>query len=200
MLKGGHKVSSILLKGAQFIILAADVNDTMEDRIFGLDIQLIVDTVILACAVFVLFTLLSYLLFNPARKLLRARQDRIREELEFSAKEKADAIEFKNEYNAKLKAVDKEVDVILSDARKKALKRENEIVEEAKVEAGRIITRAAKEAELEKNKVKDEVKKEMIEVAAFMAGKIIEENIDEIKQTQLIENALSEMGDETWQS
>ena len=200
MLKGGQMVSSILLKGTQVITLAAEVNDSMKDRIFGLDMQMIVDTVILACAVLVLFFLLSYLLFNPARNLMQARQDRIREEMEFSAKEKAEAIEFKNEYDARLKAVDKEVDVILSEARKKALKRESEIVEEAKIEANRIIEQANREAELEKNKVKDEVKTEIIQVAAFMAGKIINESIDEKKQTQLIEEALSEMGDETWQS
>jgi F-type H+-transporting ATPase subunit b len=32
-----------------------------------------------------------------------------------------------------------------------------------------------------------------------MAGKIIASNMDEAKQTQLVEEALNEMGDNTWQ-
>ena len=47
------------------------------ERLFNLDAQLLFDTVLLAVAVFFLFMLMSYLLFNPARKLLKDRQDRI---------------------------------------------------------------------------------------------------------------------------
>ena len=74
------------------------------------------------------------------------------------------------------------------------------IVDEAKQEANRILDRANREVELEKNKVKDEVKQEMISVAAAMAGKVIEVSLDEDKQSQLIEDTLKEMGDETWLS
>lgn len=39
-------------------------------RLFDLDFQLLHDSILLAIAVFVLFLLLSYLLFNPVKKLL----------------------------------------------------------------------------------------------------------------------------------
>ena len=73
-------------------------------------------------------------------------------------------------------------------------------MDEAKQEANRILDRANREVELEKNKVKDEVKQEMISVAAAMAGKVIEVSLDEDKQAQLIADTLEEMGDETWLS
>ena len=44
------------------------------------------------------------------------------------------------------------------------------------------------------------MKQEMISVAAAMAGKVIEVSLDEDKQSQLIEDTLKEMGDETWLS
>lgn len=47
----------------------------MGDKIFGLDPQLLVDTGITMIAMLVLFILLSYLLFNPARKLIQKRKD-----------------------------------------------------------------------------------------------------------------------------
>ena len=169
------------------------------DRIFGLDGQLLNDVVINLVVIFLLFLGMSYLLFNPARKLMQARQDKIKDEMDYSAKEKADAIQLKKEYTAKLKGADSEVEGILSEARKRAIKQEGVIVEEAKVEASRIIAQANKEAELEKNRVKDEVKQEIINVASVMASRFVEESMDAEKQSKLIDETLNEMGEGTWQ-
>ena len=170
------------------------------DRLFGLDLQLVADLAIELIAVFVLFTAMSNLLFNPAREFLKKRQEKIKGEMEFAAKEKEDAIALKAEYTAKLNDVQKEAEEILSETRKKALKKENEILDEAKAEATRIRYRATKEVELEKNKVKDEVKQEMISVASIMAGKFVAASMTEKQQAQLIEDTLKEMGDKTWQN
>ena len=170
------------------------------DRIFGLDAQLFADVTITLISIFVLFMLLSYLLFNPARELLRKRQAKVQADLDAAAQEKEDALQFKAEYMAKVEAADKEVDEILSEGRKKAMKREAEIITEAQEEAVRITQRANREIELEKNKMKDEVKKEMISVASMMAGKFIAESMDEKKQAQLVDEALNEIGDDTWRN
>ena len=172
----------------------------LSNRIFGLDPQLLADVIILALAVGFLFFLMSYLLFNPARELLKKRQDKIREEMETAKNDMAQASRMKEEYDAKLAAADKDVDAILSEGRKKALARENEIVAEAKEEAARVMERAEREIELEKSKVKDEVKQEMIGVARELAGKFVAGSLDEAAQAKLIDEALNEMGENTWQS
>jgi len=169
-------------------------------RIFGLDAQLIFDAIVFMCAMFVLFTILTYLLFKPARELLNKRQEKIDGDLQSAESEKNKAEKLKEKYDAKLKQADKESEQILSETRKKALERENKIIEDAKQEATKIIERANKEAELEKSKMKDDVKKEMISVASIMAGKFVAESIDEKKQESLIDETLKEMGDSTWQS
>lgn len=110
------------------------------ERLFNLDAQLLFDACTLAIAMFVLFTLLSYLLFEPVRKMLDERKRRVKEEQDTAKKERADAVVFKEEYETKLKEVDKEAQVILSEARKKAMKTESQIVAEAKEEAARIIS------------------------------------------------------------
>lgn len=179
--------------------VALDGN-ALGDYIFGLDPELLVESAITILAMMALFLFLSYLLFNPARDLLARRQEGIRQQMETAAKEKQDAESFKSEYDAKLKNVDKEAEEILSEARKKALKKEAEIVSEAKEEAARILDRANREVDLEKEKVKDEVKQEIISVATVMAGKIVATSLDEGKQSQLIADTLEEMGDETWLS
>ena len=154
-------------------------------RLFGLDFQLLHDVVLMALAVFFLFLFMSKMLFEPARKLLNDRKNRIA---------------LKAEYDAKLKEVDKEAEQILSEARKTAQKNAARIESDAKEEAARIIKRANEEAELSKKRAMDEVKQEMITVASMMAAKVVAANIDATVQDTLVEETLKEMGDSTWQS
>jgi len=151
-------------------------------------------------AVVTLFFFMGYFLFNPARKVLSDRQERIRNDIETAAKDKEEALALKEEYEARLKEIDKEAEEILSEARKKALANENRIVAEAKEEAARIIARANTEAELEKKKVCDDVKKEIVAVASVMAGKVVSASIDTTVSDRLIDETLREMGENTWLS
>ena len=173
-------------------------------RLFNLDFQLLHDTVLLAIAIFFLFLALSYLLFNPVRKMLKDRQEKIATDIDTALADKKDAAALKAEYEAKLKNIDKEAEQILSEARQKALKNEArivaKIVDEAKEEAARIIQRANEEAELSKKRAMDEVKQEMITVASMMAAKVVAANIDATVQDTLVEETLKEMGESTWQS
>ena len=159
-------------------------------RLFNLDFQLLHDTVLLAIAVFFLFLAMSYLLFNPVRKMLKDRQNKIATDIDTALAE----------YEAKLKNIDKEAEQILSEARQKALKNEARIVDEAKEEAARIIQRANEEAELSKKRAMDEVKQEMISVASLMAAKVVSANMNTAIQDSLVEETLKEMGESTWQS
>ena len=170
------------------------------DRMFGLDWQLLADSVLTLIAVFVLFLLMSYFLFNPARKMLNDRKQKIKGELDEARISLEDANSLKAEYESKLKDVNKEAENILSDARRRALENENRIIAEAKEEAARIMERARTEAELEKQKLTDDVKKEIISVASLMAGKVVAASIDTKVQDQLIEETLKEMGENTWLS
>ena len=181
-------------------VIQVALSSGLGDYIFGLDPQLLVDSAITILAMFFVFLLLSYLLFNPARNLMEKRQEGIREQMETAAREKQDAIQVKAEYDEKIKNVQKETDEILSEARKKALKKESVMLEEAREEAAQIVARANREVELEKSKVKDEMKQEIINVATAMAGKIVASSLDESKQSQLLADTLEEMGDETWLS
>ena len=58
------------LSGNTFVAIAAD------GRLFGLDPQLLFDAAVTAVNVFVLFLLLTFILFNPVRNMLKKRQDK----------------------------------------------------------------------------------------------------------------------------
>ena len=179
------------------ILLTA--GETM-DRMFGLDWQLLADSTLTIIAVFALFAIMSYFLFNPARKMLNDRKEKIRTDLQYARTNMETAQGLKEEYEGKLKNVEKEAEGILSEARKKGLANEAQIIAQAKEEAARILDRARVEAELEKKKMSDDVKKEIISVASAMAGKVVSASIDTNVQDQLIDETLKEMGESTWLS
>ena len=165
----------------------------MDGRIFGLDIQLGFDVIMQGIAVFIMFALLSYILFEPVRKILEDRKNRIADEID-----QAEAAKLKAEYDHKLKNVEKEADALMAQARKKALKREEEIVAGAKEEAARIIESANHEAELARINAQDQMKQEMVKMAVLMAGKFIQNQMDEKDQNAFVYQTLQEMGDKTW--
>ena len=162
--------------GSTMIALADD------GRLFGLDYQLLFDASITAINVFILFILLSFILFNPVRNMLKKRQDKITSDRENAEADKKEALAMKQEYEVKLKAANKEAEGILSDARKVAKHNEEKIVADAKQKAA------------------DEVKQQIIAVARLMASKVVAESISEADSQALIEQTLNEMGDKTWLS
>ena len=170
------------------------------DRLIGFDPQLLHDSILTGINIFILFFLLSYLLFNPVRDVLEKRKQKIAQELAAAAGDMASASALKEEYEAKLKNVNKEAEDILEAARKKAKTRENEIIDEARAEASRIVERANREIELEKKKAIDDLKQDVVNIASLMAQKAVGNSIDIVIQNALIDETLKEMGQSTWQS
>ncbi len=169
-------------------------------RLFDLDLQLLADAVLMIIAMFVLFLVASHFLFNPVRKMLADRQAKIKGELDQAAQDQKSAAETRALYEEKLNQVGKEAEEILADARKRGMENEAKIVADAKAEAARIVDRAKKEAELEKQKMADEVKREMIGIAAMMAGKAVAASMNAEIQDSLVNETLKEIGDHTWLS
>ena len=170
------------------------------ERLFGLDAQLLFELCLTGLAVFCLFMGLSFILFNPVRDMLKKRQQMVQETKDTANKEKEDALALKAEYEEKLKNAETEAEEILNTARKRALKNERAILDQAKEEAAGIIANANVQIELEKKKAMDDLKQEVVAIATMMAGKVVAASIDEKLSNQLIEDTLKEMGDDTWQS
>ena len=167
-------------------------------RLFDLDFQLMHDSVLTLIAVFVLFLGGSFFFFNPARKFLEKRKQGIADDIETAKNEREEAEKLKSQYEEKLKNIDAEAETILADARQRALANENRIVADARDEAGKIIDNANREANLEKQKVANEVKEEVISVASAMAGKIVAASMSDADEKRLLDETLKEMGEDTW--
>ena len=105
-----------MLTGAMPVWLSAEAEMS---RIFDLDLQLIADAVLTIIALFFLFIALSYLLFEPARAMLEGRRQKIKSELESAANDMESARTLKEEYEDKIKNIEKEAEKISSALRNK---------------------------------------------------------------------------------
>ena len=169
------------------------------ERIFGLDLQLLQDVLLTAVAIFILFFVLSYLLFNPVMEMLEKRKKKISGELEEAKRSLEEAEAMKSEYDAKMVSAKEEANEILDDARKKALRSRNEILEEARNDANRLKERAKAEIEQEKVHARDDLKNEMVDIAALLAEKAVQQNMTPEIQEELVAETLQEIGEHTWQ-
>ena len=181
-----------------FLTQVAETSESL-NRIIGFDSQLIFDSLITAVNIFILFFALSYFLFNPVQKALKSRSEKIKNEIENAKRQESEAIALREEYEKKLAETRSEVDKIIDDARKNAKKMSEDIVTQAKTEAQNIINRGNKEVEQEKAKAVDELKNQVIGISTLLASKIIKENVNAKSEEKLFEEALSEIGADTWQ-
>jgi len=149
-------------------------------------------------AIMILFIVLAKLLFNPVREILRKRSQEIETSLDkIEADEKA-ASELKADYEDKLKSIKAEADKILAHAHTKAVAREDEIVKAANEEAAKIMQRAHLEIKREQEQMKDDIRREIIDVASIMAEKFVQATLTEEQQRVLVNETINEMGDDTW--
>jgi len=178
-------------------VLTADAADVFP-RVMGLDANMVYDSIFTAINVIVIVLVLSWLLYKPVRKFLNDRKERIAADLAEAATNKADAEEKRTLYEGKLIAISSERDDILESARKAAGERETEIINGANSEAAVIIERAKLEIEREREKARDEMRTQIVQVSALMAEKLLGGGMDEGTKDKILNEAIAELGDAVW--
>ncbi|NLI89417.1 MAG: F0F1 ATP synthase subunit B [Epulopiscium sp.] len=181
----------------QYVILGAVETSS---RILEFSPRTLFELFVVAAQFFLIVLILTKLLFKPVSKFLNDRQEGIANQIEDAKSQNIKAEELRKEYQAKLAKIEAEATDILRDARTKAKQNEQEIISQARAEAEEIRKRAQVEIGLEQERVKDEMKKEMIEVATIMASQFVASSMDATKQEELINQIIDEAGDVQWLS
>lgn len=159
-----------------------------------------VELIVTAINVFILFFLMGYLVSDMAAKMLNGRRDRIAGEINTAKLSREEALALKNDYEQKLASFDSERAQILEKTRQRAALAQENILLEGRKEAGRLIDRANREAALMKLKLADEVRNDMIMAASQAAGRMVAAGISEEQQSRYVQEMLDEMGESTWQN
>lgn len=180
------------------VVSLLETDNTDLTRMLGFDKATLLQIFWQWLAIMILFIVLAKLLFNPVREILRKRSQEIETTLDkIEADEKA-ASQLKADYEDKLKSIKAEADKILAHAHTKAVAREDEIVKAANEEAAKIMQRAHLEIKREQEQMKDDIRREIIDVATIMAEKFVQATLTEEQQRVLVNETINEMGDDTW--
>ncbi|MCL2621239.1 MAG: F0F1 ATP synthase subunit B [Defluviitaleaceae bacterium] len=183
-----------MLNKLNFAVLSSDNGG----HFFRLDANVLIEMALQWVNVIFIVVLLSWLLYKPALKFLTERRERIQGEIAKAAADMQDAEDKRKHYQGKLEAIVVEKEEILSSARKLASQKEAEIIQNANGEAASILERARVEIEREREKAKDEMRTQIIQVSALMAEQLMGKGMDETDRNKILDEAISELGDAVW--
>ena len=147
------------------------------------------------CNLLILFFILKKFLFKPVKKTLEKRQEEIDSKYNEADIAKNEALASKDKWEEQLKGASAQADDIINKATADAEKRSERIVSDAKVAADDIMRRAKSEAELEKQKAQAGIKKEIVDVSAAIAEKMLGREINEQDHHELIDSFIKDIGE-----
>lgn len=141
----------------------------------------------------ILLVVLYKFAFGPIVKALDQREKNELARVEAAERANADAKALLEEYRKKLADSGEEVRQIVSGARKEAERQADSIVETAKKAAANERERALKEIQTASDLALQDIAAKSAEMATTLAGKILKEQIDPSKHTELIKNAVGDI-------
>jgi F-type H+-transporting ATPase subunit b len=171
-----------------------------ESRMLGFDLQMVLNTGFYVLNVLAFCFILYILLYKPVRRFLAARAEGIEKQLAETALNLRHAEESKAAYDAKLQKIEEEREGILSLATKKAREKADQILREAREEADLLRKRAMTDISREQDRVKDEIRLQMLEISALMAGRFVTAHMDEGTRNKMFEEAVADLGDAKWRT
>lgn len=143
-----------------------------------------------------IFWFVKKFLFGPIRGMLNARQADIDHRYAVADEAQRVAEENCRVWNEKMLSAESRAENILKEATDTAKYRADQIVSEAGERANDIIRRAEAEAELERKKATEGIKREIVDVSAALAEKMLEREVNRDDHRALIDSVIEQIGEE----
>ena len=178
----------------QTAVVAAAQTAEETERLFGLDYQTLFDTAFTMVNVLILYVFLKYVLFIPVRKLLEERKKRLDDQNARAAADTAEAQKLKAEYEQRILEAGREADNILGESRREMIKKEQEVLDDAKTRAADIMSAARFEASKDFESAQSSVRDEVKDIASAMAARVTNQKVDRPVDDALLNEALKEAG------
>jgi len=140
-----------------------------------------------------LVVVLRLVAWKPILAMLEARENKIRDDIDNAAKNRAEAEKAVGEIQAQLDQARKDANAIITEARGLAEKAREEIIAEAKSEGGKIIEQAKNEIQLEKEKATQSLREQFAALAVEAAGQIIQQKLSPEDHQNIITKTIGEM-------
>ena len=147
------------------------------------------------CNLLILFLLIKKFLFKRVMAVLEKRQQEIDGTYDAAGKDRDDAAQMKQEYTRRMSSARDEADRLVRNAVDTAQRRGDAIVEEAQAEAAHLMRKAETEIEQEKKKAYSELMGEISGMAADLAGRMVEREINADDHRELVEDFIRNAGE-----
>ncbi|TWT70481.1 ATP synthase subunit b [Crateriforma conspicua] len=139
------------------------------------------------------FSVLSAFVWPNVLGGLRAREDKIRSDLQAAEQANSDAAKLLKEYQVKLDDAAQQVQSMLAEARNDAQATGQRIVDEAKQEASRQQERAVAEIQTAKKVALSEIAGQTSDLAIKLAGSVVGRELNEQEHSELIRQSLDRL-------
>lgn len=147
------------------------------------------------CNLLILCALIKKFLWKRVMAVLDKRQQEIDGIYDAAGKDREDAKQLKEEYTARMSSARDEADRLVKNAVDTAQRRGDAIVAEAKSEATHMKQKAENEIEQEKRKAYSELMGEISGMAADIAGRMVEREINADDHRELVEEFIKSAGE-----
>ena len=143
----------------------------------------------------ILFLILKRFLFKPVQNMLNTRRNEIDSQYDDAQKAKQNAEEMQSELTERLAGAKQEAESIVKEAADAAKLRSDKIVEDAKTTADGIIRQAEADAELERRRVGESIKEQIVDVSTALAEKMLEREVNADDHNALIDDFINKIGE-----
>ena len=147
------------------------------------------------CNLLILFALIKKFLFKRVMAVLDKRQQEIDGIYDAADKARDDAAQMKEEYTRRMSNARAEADTLMKNAMDTAQRRGDAIVQEARDEATHLKQKAESDIEQERRKAYSELVGEISGMAADIAGRMVEREINESDHRDLVEEFIRNAGE-----
>ena len=143
----------------------------------------------------ILFLILKRFLFKPVQNMLNTRRNEIDSQYDDAQKAKQNAEEMQSELTERLAGAKQEAESIVKEAADIAKARGDKIVEDAKATADGILRQAEADAELERKRVGENIKEQIVDVSTALAEKMLEREVNADDHNALIDDFINKIGE-----
>ncbi len=147
------------------------------------------------CNLLILFLLIKKFLFKRVMAVLEKRQQEIDGIYDAADRDREDAAQMKQEYTQRMSNARDEADRLVRNAVDTAQRRGDAIVDEARSEAAHLMHKAETEIEQEKKKAYSELMGEISGMAADLAGRMVEREINAEDHRELVDEFIRNAGE-----
>jgi len=143
----------------------------------------------------ILLWILKKFAYKPILGMLDERKKSIEDAINNAESAKAEAVNLRKEYEARLAEARQEAQDVIVKATKLGEEMKNDIVANAQAEATKAIQRAQEEIGREKDQAIAALRDEVATLAVMAAGKVLDKSISVEDHKKLVNEFVSEVGD-----